>query len=1027
MGSKRGQVTVFAVLGIVILVVIIFAIAVTSSLSKLKLQGEASKAVDAYLQSEAINYYVYTCMDTAVTSAIDDLALQGGVFYKYQNGSFNALEQNIGTTHIPYSLEFESPEGGSRILDFNVSYSVLNHSEFRCDLVAKPIPQYPLNRTFITNLYDIYNERTNICLYNQKEGYALSGFAGLNNMTRLCYIGGSPNIRSITADMADAERDTEIRSLPSHCFDNYIMDKNRSVEYILSEQISKRVNDCVNFSLFTDDNITPLGFPVTSITYTSDSVFAETIFNFSVKIKNKEPVIVKHSFKYKSDLRIVRMHNYVMTLVKADSQDFLFNLQSNYENYPLHASINPQKFFDEEHMSVKVINFSECTTGPCLKYKYDRLLIVEDELSKIGNRSLTYLTMLQNRRPALDFIHTSSVLDANYDIVVSTNENLTIDPFGYDPDDKPVTEYAYDGWKETYDEECQLSDEPINGVYTVNCIRVPNPQLPFWTNSNLFENTRRKANYTTKESDVGPHEFTVTVTDESGLQDYQTVKVLVFDLPKAIIELQSFYPSIESEITSVEDPIILDGSSSHGSRYPNQGGEITKYIWNIFHNPLGDNELVFTSQQTDPRSYAPVQYVDTLTEDQLNELIQQIKPRAPPDELGLNHTGPHNITLVVQANVALMDELVYSEPAGKTVQTYECLPHRNSNDPYPYPYNAGDNPFFANHVCCSLDNGLLDNEECFETTWYGEYASLLDLDYFIKEEELSIYLPTPQSPTTTGQTNTGNNKNDVFEMTFERLCDGNRGNICAGAMTRTFTVYKSCADLGVGETERCEGPDPNPSENIQNCISYEEGNSFEKAFNIGATASARDGICNENKECSTIGENGYKVFGPMLCVATCSGGECDNARFSGSECACSASCGAECTSENSVVWQNFICKNNCATTSTCTYQSTALPCNSNSAHCKYVGTNPSFTNNMCYNQVSCTASGSNYNAGELCIPGTTIPTPGSQEGALGCVTTSSTCNELGDCRPLDYLPATCQPGMQRVCQTTGWACIGNPN
>jgi hypothetical protein len=440
--SGKGQVTIFVILGIVILVVIVFGIFISSLISKLSLQSQADKAVKAYLQSDAVNYYVYTCMDSAVTSSIYDLAIQGGVFYDYQNGSYKVLGE--GVTHIPYNISWIDNYGNVNYYFFNVSYSVLNDGY--CDMVKKQSPEYPFDKSFIDNLFGIYTDYNvnGECLYDAKEGYALSGFAGFNNMTRLCML-GSDNTNPIKSSGQSVEF--------SPCQNSISSVANKSVEYILGREISIRLANCTDFSVFKDDNITVSGMPETKVLYTTDSVLIETTYNLTVKIKNKEPVFVRYTFNYKSNLRLARLHNYVMSLVRAESQDFFFNINNNYESYGIHNELNPEKFYDKDYMDVKIINFTNCTSCP---YRFDHLLIVEDKKSMVGNRPLIYMTMIQNRMPALDYIHLTP-LNAHYDVLVSNNQEITLEPQGYDPDDEErnIT-YFYEGWKETYDESCTI-------------------------------------------------------------------------------------------------------------------------------------------------------------------------------------------------------------------------------------------------------------------------------------------------------------------------------------------------------------------------------------------------------------------------------------------------------------------------------------------------------------------------------------------------------------------------------------------
>ena len=67
--SRSGQVTVFVILGIVILVIVVFGLIIYSNLKEGMINADAKKAVTAYLQSDSVNYYVNTCLDTSVSSS----------------------------------------------------------------------------------------------------------------------------------------------------------------------------------------------------------------------------------------------------------------------------------------------------------------------------------------------------------------------------------------------------------------------------------------------------------------------------------------------------------------------------------------------------------------------------------------------------------------------------------------------------------------------------------------------------------------------------------------------------------------------------------------------------------------------------------------------------------------------------------------------------------------------------------------------------------------------------------------------
>ena len=158
--------------------------------------------------------------------------------------------------------------------------------------------------------------------------------------------------------------------------------------------------------------------------------------------------------------------------------------------------------------------------------------------------------------------------------------------------------------------------------------------------------------------------------------------------------------------------------------------------------------------------------------------------------------------------------------------------------------------------------------------------------------------------------------NDVVMMTFERMCSGDRGNICSGDAELSLTSLQSCADLNysmVGtydtkEIESCNGPskakwytlyqgyisaepctecDPadcingycEPIGGMFGCFGY-TGTTFEAEFNLKRPHSSTpaDGTCNAHPTCGLL-EDKYNMDeneGPCLHHnATCGSGACD--------------------------------------------------------------------------------------------------------------------------------------------------------
>jgi hypothetical protein len=155
--------------------------------------------------------------DTAVTSSIYDLALQEGVLC-LPEGNFEISEEDEGRNIFHTVYHGRLRRWYNTHNNFNISYSMLNTDY--CSIVQEDAPQYPLDKTFIMNLFGLYNDyNTNgECLYNTREGYASSGFAGFNGFSRLCHVGSSNSI-----SISSAEGNVEF----SPCQESITSDPNR--------------------------------------------------------------------------------------------------------------------------------------------------------------------------------------------------------------------------------------------------------------------------------------------------------------------------------------------------------------------------------------------------------------------------------------------------------------------------------------------------------------------------------------------------------------------------------------------------------------------------------------------------------------------------------------------------------------------------------------------------------------------------------------------------------------------------------
>lgn len=932
--SKRGQLAVFALLGIVLLVVIIIMIMAANFASESKLQKQAESAVKEYVESSSLDYYVYTCMDKVVKEAVEDFSRQGGVFYKSQGGPIeNTLD---GVTHIPFN---ESLNGGVEF--FNVSYAIQNTGY--CPLVETTAPEYPFDKTKIDELFAKYLDSNNGCVFHTD--YKYSGFIGYNNLTRICALDGE-NIKNSP-------------QITSPCKVDYLTSVTRvtelSAEAQLANEIANKTQECINFTIFEQiggHNITVIDDATSNITFTKSSFSTEITYPFLVQLKGHEPVLIRHTFKYESNLRITQIMRFLLNIITTEVQIPDFNMKEDYGGI---------RDFDA-NMDFEIIDFKDCTTCP---HQNDTLLKLTDRSSKIGNKSLTFYAAIKNRIPILDYIHQTQ--DGDYfDIITEENTSINIFPFGIDPENYGVA-YGYDGWKETedayfdydgtrIDSECSLDwrlthNKPFTTKEEIlDCMDFKPGAPKNWTTSEIYVLTNQNASYIPNLSDIGVHTVNVRVFDRANLEDWQALNILVIDKPKVNLTVQAPYPNVPANFVSKEDLFILNATGSRPSMIG--GGNIVKYLWEIFKTP----------------SLTPV--IQNFTEDPENflEIPVDVSNIQTIEYFNVTESGEHRVKLTLFTD----SPLTTSGQSGSNetmITVKDCIPVRDSDAAY--PYNLNPDPYHSNHTCCA--GTIADGDSyalagsatvCFDQTVYGAYeiiksyyASNLEksaelIEYYAKEGEPSH----ANEPFKFNILSTDSRWNNVFKLDFERMCDNNRGNICGGEIKGVLT--SDTCDFTPGLYEQCSGPSSNSYEldtKTMSCIDYAPGDTFEK--NIYGTGS---GFCDNDPECSTLGDGGYNVAGGYaMCKGLCdSHGGCDYTNVANCVCV-KTKCGSQCDSTFTPYYSGTICYATCDVSTQCKLNPQNMPCEPGpDKSCRAGG--------FCYRNVECTSTGGSGAKGSAC-------------------------------------------------------------
>ena len=904
----KSQVTLMVIVGFVVLIVFMLFLFSVNTLNSLKVRSEAKKALTNFIETSTIQQYTLSCIDTVLNDGLEKITLQGGNIYDYQcpaglcgvnTSDFiqgkDFLEINISNLNIDNNLY----EDNTTLI--NVSYGMLiskndDAGEIYISNSNSLPPTYPIP-------FKVLNEISGFGDY--VAGYFVPMLEGLY---------GEIHLPFLCENYEDCKYDSQI----------FASFTNKSMQKQLEEYLEVNVKDCVNFSYFeklTPYNITE-GEVDANINFGVDKVSVVLDFPLQIDVQGKEPVTEILTFNKDKNYRLTKVYRLIHTMLKYDSFDLFFDPLS-YKNVYNGGSID---------FNCKMLDRSRCYDNQISVYKFsyytdvagtrhDDLIVVVDNASKILGKPLIFPYFIENRRPALDYIH--EYPNPELDIVVFENQTINLNPQAYDPDNDTIQKYEYSGWREDfytdfdkdqwYDELGWLDDPPDYAHYTT--IHNDNPHN--WTNSQQYIDTEQNASYHVKYGELGYHDVNITIWDSEGLRDWQTIKILVRDLPKAIANASNNYSDIPNLKASVEDPYILDGSLSYAII-----GEITQNNWFIWREDLEDIDIhvqlpVITlpyDVNYDILNLTPYNFNKTFLEDNL--------------------PGSEYRTLKLTIGTLVDGSIMEGEPDYLDIEVHQCLPHVNDIDTItPYPYS--DKGFQATHVCCADGSGvkswgtLKDENDppCFTKI---EYSSLKYFQDNTTDWYTNNFLPESGTPVSYTYVALNDKVNNIFKRTFTRKCDGSRGNICNGSANADVVTETSCdyIDTTVAgnawQDYQCYGPHNDyfsqASEGIIDCVIYDETTNFEKLYDGSASSDS----CSNQKACygadlefnpiyknDSIGRNADSVeilnpvaLSPIVCEkAYCAGsvvtdytnhdinsGDCTYVY--GDDCYCSNECGS---------------------------------------------------------------------------------------------------------------------------------------
>lgn len=689
--DKKAQLSMFFLIGILIVAVFAAIWYINSRSAELQLQAPTEKLITDLLKTGAVPYYVGLCLDRQAGEALDYVGKQGGDIF---------LDQYGIAPNPSRSLTLGYGEDVNRIT-YGISAPPLVEN------TTYPFPPgYPGGEGANAQVPELRFDKT--------------GLFGHRTLRRLCDTNGSNSpfvfneSRWSTYSAEDNKTYKNVITDPICMYDNY--DDYLSIQYQMESYVENTLlNNCTNWTAIqmeTGYNISPTGESVDVVFRLGlDDVWVDAYIPIVISVTGGEPVYTVADFHTRFDVRLKKLVEFATLVAKYDSYYLAWNMSFEYE----------QLYNWDTHISL-------LADAPYKPASWDDIITVMDMGSVLFGKPYIYRFVRENRYPALDYIHENSGVDdidwgSDYDIVVMEYHNITITPNPmtdtgaiYDPDEDNLT-YYYTGWRST------CLDAPFDGVGTPDTAgcsglepsaspsmyfdfpnkgaslndsywsssSIQSSELLNWTSSRPYLLSGRNASYMPNDQELGPHNVTVWVCDEAGLCDYQVVRILVLGYPEVYLNGTNYFaPQIPYNHASVEDFYVLNGEGST----PNSPyySPILGYIFSDDVEPFEievDNWVV-DLPQPNPSS---ARHIYKIPEYNFSRDALCVK-----DEWG-HCTDDYYNALNHTINLSLKGYDI--PPATMNVTVHQCLPYYDAKFPFPWPYNKTKDAFQMSHSCCS--------------------------------------------------------------------------------------------------------------------------------------------------------------------------------------------------------------------------------------------------------------------------------------------------------------------------------------
>lgn len=403
--NKKAQITVFVIVGLVLLIIfIIFLLIRRSAVS----ETTQVKRVLNELETGSIRNHITNCVIQTAIDGLEKIGANGGVIYYFEGGTIPLQGKVLGQDYLNYTDRAGNP--------YFVAYGLKENT--RCNqIISYEVPDYPYLGGSLDGARGNYSENCSYNSYSASDGSyaypAYDGVYGQNTMSKLCYI---------------------IRGTGCKDFAKGIQ-TGLTIQKQLEDYIAKKLPDCVDFSAFSTRmpaDIYQEADPEVEANIHEAEILFLVKYPVRISFEDQEPVTQMLNYQSTINVRLGAVYNFLYNAFTRDSKLIDFDINNQY----IDSSI-----YYKEGLRLEKIN------NPCLTcafpYNHDDIIEVYDDKFKIKGKPF-FRVAVKNRRPALDLIKGVSQDISEGDVAIPIT--------AFDPDDEPLTYYF-------------LAQEPAGGCW----------------------------------------------------------------------------------------------------------------------------------------------------------------------------------------------------------------------------------------------------------------------------------------------------------------------------------------------------------------------------------------------------------------------------------------------------------------------------------------------------------------------------------------------------------------------------------